>query len=247
VSRLSLVAALLLAGCGDVPSLLDPTDAGVKLTTDGGAPPDGGSLDAGTVVDGGTADAGPPPVVIDPEDYAKKVSSYTPGDNAGFGQDQYPDIVMGPPTGNGNGAGSLDVLSLGKNGSIVLDFEYDILDGEGPDLIVFENAFVGFVETGFVAVSSDGIQWFEWPCHPSKELGYPNCAGVHPVIANATNGVDPTDPKTAGGDAFDLADLGVTSARYVRVRDSGSNMYAGSSGGFDLDAVAIVHRSETKR
>ena len=41
----------------------------------------------------------------------------------------------------------------------------------------------------------------------------------------------------AGGDAFDLADLGLESANFVRIVDSGANIL----GGFDLDAVVIVH------
>ena len=50
-----------------------------------------------------------------------------------------------------------------------------------------------------------------------------------------------TDPNDAGGDGFDLAALGVTQARFVRIRDSGKNRYGPPSGGFDLDAIAIVH------
>jgi hypothetical protein len=43
-----------------------------------------------------------------------------------------------------------------------------------------------------------------------------------------------------------LHDLGVTAARFVRVCDSGMNApYAGISGGFDLDAVAVVHAKPT--
>jgi hypothetical protein len=93
-----------------------------------------------------------------------------------------------------------------------------------------------------VGVSEDGTTWIEWPCDPLDSAGgFPGCAGVALVYANATNGVDARDPVAAGGDAFDLADLGVARARYVRVRDSGANGYAGTSGGFDLDAMAVVH------
>ncbi|RYZ33379.1 MAG: cell surface protein, partial [Myxococcaceae bacterium] len=42
-------------------------------------------------------------------------------------------------------------------------------------------------------------------------------------------------------DGFDLAAVGLTRARFVRIRDSGANGYAGTSGGFDLDAVAVVN------
>ena len=75
----------------------------------------------------------------------------------------------------------------------------------------------------------------------AAEEGSPGCAGVNPVLANRTNGVDPTDPALAGGDAFDLADVGLARARYVRIRDSGVNPYEGTTGGFDLDALAVVN------
>ena len=55
--------------------------------------------------------------------------------------------------------------------------------------------------------------------------------------------IDPTDPDVAGGDAFDLADIGVDSARFVRITDSGFNVagYGGITGGFDLDAVCAAN------
>lgn len=175
--------------------------------------------------------------------FASEVISFSPGDNAGFGQNKMPDVVLGAPKGKGDKAGSLDVVSLGLEGEIVLGFgEYTIVDGEGPDLIVFENPFLGYIETGVVAASEDGEAWHEWPCDPEDvDGGYPGCAGVSPVYASASNGVDATDPETAGGDAFDLADIGLLSARFVRIRDSGFNAYEGNSGGFDLDAVAVTN------
>lgn len=175
--------------------------------------------------------------------FASEVVSFKPGENAGFGQDKMPDVVLGSPMGRGDGAGSLDVVSLGKEGEIVLGFgEYGIVDGDGPDLIVFENPFLGFVETGFVAASEDGVTWHEWPCDPENaEDGWPGCAGVNPVYASANNDIDPTDPAAAGGDAFDLADIGLKKARFIRIRDSGFNSYEGNSGGFDLDAVVVIH------
>ena len=112
------------------------------------------------------------------------------------------------------------------------------------DLIVFENATTRFPETGVVSASEDGVNFREWPCAFGDAAGgYPGCAGVWPVYAKPGNGIDPTDPVTAGGDAFDLAVIGLARARFVRVRDSGANPYAGMNGGFDLDAVAIVHAS----
>ena len=185
----------------------------------------------------------PEPIVYDPWPFAAKVVSFTFGEHAGYGQDRFPDVVYGPPESPGGGGGSLDVLSLGEAGQIVLGFQgIDLVDGPGIDLLVFENPFIGWYETGVVGVSEDGETWVEWPCDAEDTVSeYPGCAGVGIVYASATNGLDATDPDAAGGDAFDLADIGVSRARFVRIRDSGANAYAGTSGGFDLDAVALVH------
>ena len=183
----------------------------------------------------------------EPTPFADKVVSYTPGPNAGFGQDEFPGIVLGPPRGGGRTSGSLDVLSLGRGGEIVLEFtDVGLLDGPGVDLLVFENAFespVGlFSERGIVAVSEDGQTWHEFPCASTdSEGGYPGCAGVHPVLSSPDNGVSATDPAVAGGDGFDLAVLGLPRARFVRIRDSGNNPNGAPSAGFDLDAVAVVN------
>jgi hypothetical protein len=69
------------------------------------------------------------------------------------------------------------------------------------------------------------------------------CAGRSPVFANVDdNDIDPTDPDVAGGDAFDLANVGMTRARFVRIVDSGVDRGFGTdNAGFDLDAVAVVH------
>ena len=178
-----------------------------------------------------------------PDPFADELLSFHPGPGAGYGLEALPSVVLGPPAGAGDASGSLDVLSLGEAGEIVLAFQ-DLLpvDGEGPDLLVFENPFSGWLETGVVAASEDGVTWFEWPCAADDAAGgYPGCAGVQPVYANDDNGVDPTDPAAAGGDAFDLADIGLAWAAFIRIRDSGANSYAEPSGGFDLDALAVVN------
>ena len=171
--------------------------------------------------------------------------SFSPGETAGFGADQLPDIVLGAPMGGGD-SGSLDVVSLGQEGEIVLELtDIGLVDGEGPDLLVFENPFTGWYETGRVSVSEDGETWHTWPCDAEDvENLYPGCAGVGLVWTHPDNDIDPTDPETAGGDAFDLADLGIERARFVKIQDSGANSYAGTSGGFDLDAVAVVNGEE---
>ena len=177
--------------------------------------------------------------------FADSVVSFEPGDGAGFGEDELPDVVLGAPNGTESGAPSLDVLSLGDGGVIVLGLEdFALTDGEGIDLLVFENPMEAWSETGIVGVSDDGETWTEWPCDAADEDGgYPGCAGVEIVYAGP-DGADPTDPSTAGGDAFDLADIGVAHARFVRITDSGANTYDGESGGFDLDAIAVVNGEE---
>ncbi|HLK36550.1 MAG TPA: hypothetical protein VKU41_07335 [Polyangiaceae bacterium] len=192
------------------------------------------------------------------------VVSFTPGPCAGFGAAQMPGIVEGPPVGGGTDRGSTDVVSLGSAGSIVVSFAPNgITDGPGPDFIVFENPFwVGgnssevYAEPGEVSVSDDGSTWHTYPCastpDPQSSLGtgvtgpYGQCAGWHIVWSNPQNGISPFDPSAAGGDPFDLADLGVTHARYVRIVDKTAEACPDSgmrpdTNGFDLDAVSIVH------
>ena len=163
------------------------------------------------------------------------------------GQAALPGIVLGPPKGGGLGNGSLDVATLGNGGSITLGFAPSVIvDGAGPDFIVFENPFYidgdptkPFAELGTVEVSDDGRNFQGFPC-TATTYPYGSCAGWHPVLANPDeNTIDPTDPAVAGGDAFDLAQLGVSEARYVRITDRVD--LTGSSGTFDLDAVSIVH------
>ena len=199
----------------------------------------------------GGSDAGLAPVLEacpgEPTAFADRVVSYSPGANAGFGQADLPDVVLGPPHGGGATSGSLDVLSLGRQGEIILEFtDLGVVDGPGVDLLVFENAFdspIGrFTERGLVAVSADGLTWHEFPCaFADKAGGYPGCAGVTPVLSSPDNGVSATDPAVAGGDGFDLAVLGLPRARFVRIRDSGNNPNGAPSAGFDLDAVAVVN------
>lgn len=215
----ALVAAL--AACGAAPP-----------SVDGGAPLE--------PADAGAPDAAPRPV--DP--WADAVVRVAPGAGAGFGQERLPQVVLGPPEGGGMSSGSLDVLSLGRDGVIELEFtDLVAVDGPGVDLLVFENPFGTFFETGAVAVSDDGVDWREFPCAADDvDGGFPGCAGTHVVFGNPAMGVSATDPQVAGGDGFDLSAVGLARARFVRVRDSGKNRFYGPpGGGFDLDAVAVVN------
>jgi hypothetical protein len=182
-----------------------------------------------------------------PSRFATTVEWFVPGPGPTHGQDQLPDVVLGPPKGSGATGGSNDVVTLGNGGSLTLGFAPSwIVDRPGPDFIVFENAFYvdddpsrPYAELASVEVSQDGEHFEAFPC-TVKEAPYESCAGFHPVYANSEkNAIDPTDPALAGGDAFDLADLGVAQARYVRITDR-VDLTAGN-GLFDLDAVSIVN------
>ncbi|NOK06381.1 MULTISPECIES: cell surface protein [unclassified Myxococcus] len=232
----ALAVLLGTAACGDDASGVGE-DAGTDPVRD-----DAGQPDGSTPLE---PDAGLP--LEDP--YADEVVLFQPGDFAGFGQDRFPDVVLGPPSGLGPDNGSLDVLSLGRGGRIELRFtDIAVMDGPGVDLLVFENTFrfaggsATYSERGIVSVSDDGVTWYDFPCATTDEAGgYPGCAGVATVQANPANGVSATDPAVAGGDGFDLATVGLERAQYVRIVDAGNNRYGGTSGGFDLDAVAVVN------
>jgi hypothetical protein len=221
-------------------------DRAIADGADGG---DGGPAGDAVLSDAGPSDARPVDDrrPLGPPSYVSAVSSYQAGDGGGYNADLLPGIVEGPPHGGGDTAGSTDVVSLGSGGSIVLAFDADLIDGPGPDLVVFENAFYAlgdpnhpFAEPAVVGVSLDGDTFTEWPCDLAPP--YHGCAGVAPVYYDPDrNSLDPLDPS-AGGDRFDLADIGVSRARFVRIRDAGQ-CCAGTMGttGFDLDAVALLN------
>ncbi len=216
--RLLVLCALAVAGCNE-----QPNDASAQMA----------GLDeraiAGTCPEGTTDDR-----------WADCVEGFDPGAEADFGHDALPAIVLGPPVVNEAG-GSLDVVSLGCGGSITLAFDPPgIIDGPGADLVVYENAFptgeTTFAEPARVLVSSDGEDWRPFDCALSADAAWPphGCAGV--------------TPSSDGGDRFDLADVSLDHARYVRLVDVSLAFYGhdmwctGGAGGFDLDAVGAVQR-----
>ena len=264
--RRSLLPALILLACN--PGA--PADVDASSTTTDGATTDGATTDGATSGDTSTTDdssSGDPaadthdtdlspvefrcqPGAAPSDAFIDCVESFTP-EGAVFGQDRLPEVVYGPPVAGPASMGSLDVLSLGCGGEITLYFDAPaIVDGPGPDFIVFENPIpVGdstFAEPARVLVSADGLEWHAFPCDPGDDA-LTGCAGVALVHAGGDDMLDPTDPALAGGDAFDLAELGLTTARYIRLLDVGVTYYGGrmwcggGGGGFDLDAIAVVH------
>lgn len=188
--------------------------------------------------------------------FTQNVLSFRPAKGASFGHQDFPKKIQGPPRGGGDAKGSLDVVSLGCGGSIILEFSNPLIgNGPGPDFILFENAFFpgggkeSFAEPAQVSVSIDGKKWFSFPCQPKRsQWPYPQCAGVRAVYAHpkTSKPQDLYDPKKAGGDAFDLADVGLPFARFVKIEDKthlteDASAWCGMhNAGFDLDAAAII-------
>ncbi|MCA9521516.1 MAG: hypothetical protein KC609_11110 [Myxococcales bacterium] len=193
------------------------------------------------------------PQYLDP-DHVRVV--VTPGSGAGFGSVER---IYGPPSSTSSG-GTLDVLSLGNGGEIVIDLGDRVLvDGPGSDFIVHENPFYAggdpnnpYAEVAIVAVSQDGTTYFtfSFDYDPSGKTVRERFVGFA--------GIDPA------GDRFDLADVGLSWARFIRISDAGiqrddsptpairdnddqflddpGNLCCGgTSQGFDLDAITLLH------
>jgi len=180
--------------------------------------------------------------------WADAVVSFSPGDGAGFGQNFFPNNILGPPdpdpTLNEFNASfkPQEILSLGHGGEIILEFiDNHIVDGTGPDFTVFENVFIifstkePFIEAAIVSVSMNGIDFVEFPYDTATFAGL---AGVTPTLDN----IQFSDPDISGGDSFDLSTVGLPYARFVKLTDLGDIKKEGLfNGDFDLDAVIAVN------
>lgn len=190
--------------------------------------------------------------------FVDRVVSYRIGSGGGKNKEKLPGIVLGPPKGGGKLKAGTDVFSLGSGGEIILEFtDNEVFDGPGPDFIVFENPFLqepgndphaGYFEYGRVDVSEDGMNWKYFPADTGTKKG---CAGWNPVLANADeNAIPETDPEKAGGEAYDLKDVGLKVVRFIRITDLNNKLGGEGTMGFDLDAIAAINsrpRTEIKR
>lgn len=257
-ARVGLGGALVWAACVLGACASDDGSSATTPTEDAGWIPLGGedeggadaiSPDASTAEDAAAPDGAP---AYPADRFITDVVSFTPGACAGFGAAKMPGVVQGPPEGAGDQMGSLDVVSFGVGGEMIVRFEEGIVDGPGPDFVVFENAFFAggdptkiAADFAQIGVSEDGVVWHDFPCAPGTAPPFGTCAGWRPVYASSSNGISPFDPARAGGDPYDLADLGLSEIRYVRIQDratdgcpDGGKM---TTAGFDLDAIAVIH------
>lgn len=165
---------------------------------------------------------------------------------------------------SGNG-----VVSLGDSGVAVLTFLNPITNGPGFDFAVFENAFNDeFLELGVVEVSSDGENFFRFPATSNTpddvQAGSFENYGDATLLNNLAGKY-----REFYGTPFDLDELtgipnlNVNAITHVKIidvvgtidpqyatYDQASNAIndpyptAFAAGGFDLDAVGVIHEGE---
>jgi len=184
------------------------------------------------------------------------------------------DTTLGKTTaGNDSSAigksGVNGVVSLGDGGSAILTFATPIKNGSGADFAVFENSFDGqFLELAFVEVSSDGINFFRFPAHTLTQdtVQLDNNANMDATNIHNLAG----KYRAQYGTPFDLEDLNgisgldVNNITHIKIIDvvGSINPTYGTydnenniindpfptpfpTGGFDLDAVGVIHSLST--
>jgi hypothetical protein len=167
-------------------------------------------------------------------------------------------------------ADGLQVVSLGDSGYATCTFNKPIRNGIGPDFAVFENGFLpGFLELAFVEVSSDGVHFVRFPAvsltPTDLQIGafdLLQAAHIHNLAGKFVAGYgvpfDLDELKDAPGLDIEL----ITHVRVVDAvgsvspkwgsKDANGNMVNDPwptpfpSGGFDLDAVGVLHFAETE-
>ncbi len=167
-------------------------------------------------------------------------------------------------------SGINDVVSLGDGGSAILNFDYPITNGPGYDFAVFENAFNDvFLELAFVEVSSDGLNYVRFPATSNTQTTSQIEAFSNSGDASKINNLAGKYRKHYGT-PFDLQEIAgaplvninaITHVKIIDVVGSIDPLYvtydinnnpindpfptAFASGGFDLDALGIIHQNTT--
>ncbi len=176
---------------------------------------------------------------------------------------------VGADTSAKGKAGENGVVSLGDRGEAVLTFSAPIVDGPGNDLVVFENSFNdSFLELAFVEVSSDGVHFVRFPAtsltQTLTQIGAYDDMGQAEKLNNLAGKY-----RALYGTPFDLNELkdsvniniqAITHVKIIDVVGSINSLYAQldqyqtpindpfptafPNGGFDLDAVGVIHQAE---
>jgi len=164
-----------------------------------------------------------------------------------------------------SGKADNNTISLGDGGTAIVQFAQAITNGPGPDFAVFENSFDDyFLELAFVEVSSDGQNYFRFPAHSLTQtdsqvvtFGKLKCEKIHNLAGKYRVGYGtPFDleelKNTPGLDIMHISHIKIIDVvgsidTLYGSKDSAGNMINDPyptifpSGGFDLDAVAVLH------
>jgi len=171
---------------------------------------------------------------------------------------------------NAIGVAGNAVVSLGDGGVAVLTFNPPITNGPDFDFAVFENSFSDFfLELAFIEVSSDGINFFRFPATSNmqnlQQIGPFDLLSEPEKINNLAGKY-----RALFGTPFDLEELSnlsgldinyITHIKVVDVVGTINPVFASfdqnqqiindpyptpfSSGGFDLDAIGVIHQLQT--
>lgn len=167
-----------------------------------------------------------------------------------------PSNAIGSPTGA--------VVSLGDRGEAVAIFNSSIIDGPGFDFAVFENGNTGYLELAIVKVSSDGVNYFGFPTSSQTQTATQIGTFGTPQATYLNNIAGKYDGNY--GTPFDLSEIpndplldknNITHIKIIDVVGSIDPLYATydglgnaindsfptpfDSGGFDLQAVGVIH------
>ncbi len=162
-----------------------------------------------------------------------------------------------------------NVVSLGDGGVATLYFDKPVVNGAGYDFAVFENAFSDdFLELAFVEVSSDSLNFYRFPAVSNTQIDSQvetfgtldatkiyNLAGKYRLFYGVPFNLE--EMKNIPG----LDVNNIVAVRVVDVVGSIDTAYGSfdsegkiindpwptpfESGGFDLDAVGVIHNSAT--
>lgn len=177
--------------------------------------------------------------------------------------------TIGNDTSATGKSGVNGVVSLGDGGIATLTFNGFIYNDIGADFAVFENSFDGmFLELAFVEVSSDGINFFRFDAvsltQDTQQLdnnANMDATNIHNLAGKyRANYGTPFDLDELSG----IAGLDISKITHVRIIDvvGSLNPLFGTTdsqnnkindpyptpfnqGGFDLDAVGVIHYSTT--
>ncbi len=166
---------------------------------------------------------------------------FSHGDGQWYGQNQYPYIIYGPPPTSATPTNpSLDVLSLGKFGFIIVGFKNKFTISE---IRGFENVFITstnpdtqvFAEVGLLYYSKDGKLFFQYSFDTtnSNQYYWTGLTGIKPT----NYGANVNDPNVWMGDKFLFNDT----VRFILIADWIDKCKFSLCSGYDLDAISCLN------